>query len=436
MTVDQGSMLGLVGADTPVPYTPFGGTQFVDHVNDRVFQRELGQGVKQLAGGTTGTETLQATEVDIFGPGPPFTMISNFGCYHPMGKLFLAVTPNQVIAKIDGTTLVSDEIIGTGNATPSTCDAITGVVENLSNPARIIPMQRGAANFIISRGQTGASKQKEVTVINVTTTGSPLLLSAVRIAEASFSLGPGPSNSSTASFYVMGHDYAGVGPTFTLYRYDIIGNAIDPANVYTLPNEAVTATTLAVVVPSDIDPAWATMGSISGPGYDQADGNPIFGIKTSDAVANQYYLVKMDGSTGAILWKVPVVTAGIVDFLDYQGSLYNGTLPLLYRPITGATSFVLIYDLSDGSVTQQTWNRGLTMDAQIFDPATGGLTGHGGYTQGAGPVPTYLGAYLAANGNAIPPNRFSRLYLGVAPAPGPPVTPGRTSYNRLWGNYP
>lgn len=436
MSIDQGSLLALVGADTPVPYTPFGGALFVDHENDRVFQQELGNGIKQFNGGTTGTETLQATEEDIFGPGPPFSMINIPGCYHPMGKLFLPVTPNQVIAKIDATTLVSDEIIATGNAAISTCDAITGVVIHIANPARVIAGQRGSHNFIVSRGNTSASHQKEVTVINVDTTGSPLLLSAVRIAEASFSLGPGPTTMSKGSFYVMGHEYVAVGTFFTAYRYDVIGDAIDPADVYTLPNSAVTQTVLGTINASDIDPAWSTMQTMFGPGYDMADGNPIFGIDTGDAVTNKNYLVKMDGQTGAILWRAAVPAAGIIGFLNFQSSLYNGTLPLFYRPLTGVGTSVLIYDLTDGNVTTQIWNRGLTLAGQIFDPVTGGISGGGAYTEGIGPIPVYLGAYLAAHGNAIPPHRFARIYLGVVPSPGPPVTPGKTSYNRVWGVFP
>jgi hypothetical protein len=437
VTVSANSLLALVGASTPVGYNAQGGEIICDHQNDRVFQRETGTltgsaGIKQFAGGITGTETLQATETDIFGPGPAHTLVAGPGCYHTMGKLFCPVDA-FLIGKIDATTLVADEIIGTSSGAPSTCDAVTGVVERLASTFQIIPATWNGHNFIVSRGNTAASRQREVAVINVDTVGSPLLLSAVNITEQDAALGTGPDG----TFYVIGHNYlADQSTPITLYKYSIFGTSIAPADVYTLPNAAVSRATLRSILPSDIDPTWTQFETVNNPGYDQADGNIICTFSSPDPVTNKKYLAKLDGSTGATIWLTPITNAAYGSIADIWRSDINGKFAVWSKQQSGVGTTVNYYDTATGAFDAVLWNLGLEpFFSSQWSTTTGALSAAiaSGYAQNSGPIPTYLGAYLAANSNVIPPHRFGRIYLGVTPPPVPIL--GATGYVRVWGLY-
>ena len=99
--VPANSLLALVGADTPVGYRTFGGIMRPDHANDAAYFIEYAlvgtgdPGMKKLTCGTSGAETLQATEIDIFGDdgmgSPLHTLGSGGSCYHPSGPIFTGV---------------------------------------------------------------------------------------------------------------------------------------------------------------------------------------------------------------------------------------------------------------------------------------------------------------------------------------------------------
>lgn len=433
MTILAGSLLALVGADTPVGYNTFGGTMYMDHENDRLFQVEITggpgvSGIHSLVGGSSGAEVLQATEADIFGAGPVHTISnSGRGCYHPMGKLFILIE-GFLLAKIDATTLVADEIIGTSSGAPSTCNGVTGVVQRLALPITQVGHVWDGHNFILQHSFTSVANQHEVTVLQVDTIGSPLLLSAVNIAESICLVGNGPPG----TFYVIGQG----NPTapLTLYNYSIIGSTITPATVYTLPNGAVSRVTVRSIAATDIDPTWTQINVVKTPGYDQADGNPIVSIGNSAAAGNKYYLCKFDGTTGAIIWKTPV-TSQMADCLNLWQCYINGSFIVTSHPLGATRTSVHVFNTADGTYSTQLWNNGLSsfLGGQ-YDAVTNSLSGGVAYKPGLGPLPIYLGAYLAANGNVIPGSRFGRIYLGTAPPVPPPIIPGaQTGYTRVWG---
>jgi len=76
------------------------------------------------------------------------------------------------------------------------------------------------------------------------------------------------------------------------------------------------------------------------------------------------------------------------------------------------------------------------MTQQKFDIGTYSITAGFGYQAHPGPVPIYLGAYLAANANIIPSYRYGRIFLGNLTQPPHVIPHAPYGYTRIWGNYP
>ena len=100
----------------------------------------------------------------------------------------------------------------------------------IAAPTSNIPMQRGASNYVVSCGNTSAFSNKEVTVLNVDTTDRRCCcrLSTSRKAP---NIGQGPSDSSSASFFVMGHFFRALFDNYALSLRNHCG-LIDPVRPY------------------------------------------------------------------------------------------------------------------------------------------------------------------------------------------------------------
>lgn len=426
--VAANSLLALVGASTPVGYETGGGTMCVDHVNDVAYFLEdsATAGVKKITGGTTGTETLQALNLDIFGDaggGTPNHVIGvGASCYHPgAGKLLTAVDGafnSDPIAVINVSTLVADFVAGQSSSSldHSTNFDTTGPRYLFS--AQMIPLQAGDTSYVVSRGLRSGSHENEVGIFQITGT-TLFVVYAQDIAEPLARLcsgDNGPANS-VAEFFVVGDQFSrgGGDPTsVTLYRFLVHGLTVGKA-------------TLGALAPADIDATWTNFSAVSNPGYDTSDGNIVVSFTTLDAVTTTSYLAKISATTGAVLWKT-AINASAVDFA--QCSL-NGTLGVFNA--SGSRTLALV-DLSSGAVTTQSWNNGFTtVISQVWDYASGSLTANMAYTQSTGPVPTYLGTYLAAHSNVVPSSRWGRLFTAqtyVGPDPTPPDA--ATAPQRAW----
>lgn len=408
-----GSLLALVGADTPVGYNSGGGTMLLDYANDKAYFYELtpttgASGIKKLTISNTGNEDAQATQVAIFGDaggGTPNHSWNTDGiCVHPMGKIFCSVdfANSTPIAMIDTAALTLTAVVGISSSSLNQSTNNDSGQKRFVTSFQMLPLQTAGGNFIVSRGIRGGGIENEVGVFAVD--GGTISVSyAADIIEAVARLGPGRSGSDVfaSTFYVLGDLFnrASGDPTpVQVYRYivDGTGNVLPKA--------------LFTVAPATVDATWTNFTTISSPGYDLADDCILAFFSTLDAVTHKDYLVKLNPVTGAIVWKLAVSNA-LALRLDLSQSNINGTLG--YHT-TGSPSTVTLIDLSNGTTTTQNWNAGFsTISPQMWDYKTGSVTGGMAYSQGAGPIPTYLGAYLAGHSNVIPTNRWGRIFTGA-----------------------
>lgn len=389
------SLTALVGAATPVGYQTFGGDIVPDHAGDRVFQLEQGPatgstGLKLLRA-ADGLELAQATEVTTFGAGPAHAYGSaTVPVYIPGANVICCSVDtgnSSAFATIKGTTLVARSVIGV-HGTGFAGSTPTQIATSFGGCAA----QTSAKNFVVTMGETGAGFINEVAVLDLSFT-TPSLVYAVNISDDVGYACQG-KKAEAGTFYVLGRDFDDFNVALSLYEYRINGSTV-------------TRRTIGTIAPTTLDATW-TNWSPKQPGYDKKDGNLVCIAVTGDAVTNKYYLFKVNVLTGAIMWKtaVPVSVANArLDLCSMNGKLgaFDNTGKLAY-----------IYDLSTGTSTTQTWNAGLAATlVQYFDYATGSITMNCSYAQSTGPIPTYIGTYLANNGNVIPSFRWGRIFLGT-----------------------
>lgn len=429
--VAANSLLALVGASTPVGYETAGGTMCVDHVNDVAYFLEdsATAGIKKLTIGTSGAETLQAINLDIFGDAgggtPNHTIGVGASCYHPgAGKLLTGVdgaSNSDPIAVINTTTLVADFVAGQSSSSLNHSTNFDTSGPRYLFSAQMIPLQTGDANYVVSRGLRSGSHENEIGIFKITDT-TLFVVYAQDIVEplARLCSGDNGSANSVAEFFVVGDQFSrgGGDPTaVVLYRFLVHGLTVGKA-------------TLGSVAPHDIDATWTNFSAVGSPGYDTSDGNVLVSFTTLDAVTTPSYLAKISTTTGAVLWKAAIDA----DFVDLPSCSINGTLGVFNASGSSARTLKLV-DLSNGAITTQSWNSGFTgVVSQVWDYAAGAITANMGYSQsGTGPVPTYLGAYLAAHANVIPFSRWGRVFSAqtyVGPDPTPPDA--ATAPQRAW----
>src|SRR5581483_7215543 len=209
--------------------------------------------------------------------------------------------------------------------------------------------------------------------------------------------------------------------TATLYR-------IGP----TLGGNGIQAT-VGSLTAAQIDATWTQFSSIAGVAVDQKDGNLIVGFgDVFDSSPHQAYIVKLNATTGAIMWKLAVAGAtGSLNFGDgtalARSVIKNGKL---YYLGSGQTLYTI--DTIAGTATTLTLDNGV-LDSlhgtQISEDCCGGsVVWYGGWAEGA-TVPAYLGTYCLTQGNHSGSQMVWRYYP-VAPVPCTDLV--ATSRKRAW----
>ncbi len=216
--------------------------------------------------------------------------------------------------------------------------------------------------------------------------------------------------------FVVAAPHAGTDPQ-TMFVYKM---SFTPGGTWTIAdwptqNSLVTFATLATLVPIDIDAGWTEIFQW-GICVDQTDGNPMVWCYTSNTVAG--YIVKLDQSTGAIIWKCPVPALHFSASSNQQfgfSRVNNQTLCI----ITASPTTITTINTSDGSSTSYTSNlAGFTIvyGQQCFDSASGGIILRTTFSATTG-SPTLL------NSTASSFTAWAMLY--VAPVPPAPTNPRR-----------
>lgn len=396
-----GSIEAYVGTDTPVGYDTFGGTMAQDRDTPYFVQLEAGPttgqaGIKLFAANDVGNELNQKTIVDLGTSGVREVSFA----LHPNGNLYFTegVSNSAVLDVVQTSTLDLLGTFGTGDAT------VGSDPTHFAFSFQMIPLVRGSVDQLVSVGLSSASLHNEVSLWTCIA-GSVAFQGKGTTSEINASVCEGERG--TGKYYALGHiTYLNDPNPFTLYSAD--------------SSSGPSLTSIVSISPPDIDPTWTNISFVAGPGYDNSDGNLLVTVATNDVVAQQQYIVKVDADTGAILWTsfVPRVLVGNM-FLNR--SYLDGT----YDFLDDTAHTVVHVDLSDGSQTSTSWNEGLSQNGQWYDNSLGQtffLTF--GYTQGPGPIPTYVGSYLASSGDTVPIFRYMTMYSsqtrsGAGTSPNP-----------------
>lgn len=106
-------------------------------------------------------------------------------------------------------------------------------------------------------------------------------------------------------------------------NFHMIGMAnsgsLGPLGVYTVSvlgadkhlTNSPTFTRTGQITATAIDGTWTNIDGVVGPIFDETDGNLFLGVSTTDAVATQSYIIKINPATAAIVWKTASASIGI-----------------------------------------------------------------------------------------------------------------------------
>lgn len=378
-----GAIEGLVGSATPVGYSSSNQTFLEDRDVPYIVQLEGSPtatgapGIKLLNFDDVGDEILQKTVTTIGASG--IAPLSGT-CLHPNGNIYCTTGPsNSTVVNI--IQAVNLSLAGTFGAIGAT---LGSDATHFADSFKMIPVLNNNHNYLMSVGLSSASHDNEISLWDAT--GSSLVFQALQhTSENGASICEGDRN--TGQFFALGSPAYGGGATtpFSLYS-----GSVSPS---------LSLTSITSVSPTTIDATWTNIEKVTGPGYDNSDGNILCFVGTLDSVTNQNYLVKFSSSTGSVIWKTPVPVQ-VLNNCDLTKSYMNGLLQVHNHN----TNSVINFDLVLHTQTSTTWNSGIgaANESQFFDHDRGVIFSSGAYAQSTGPVPTYLGSYLAGSGNTIP----------------------------------
>jgi hypothetical protein len=216
----------------------------------------------------------------------------------------------------------------------------------------------------------------------------------------------------------------GVGTMFVIGRQKPGGTAVGTFGLYTVTVSASDSGTLhsiATVNVTSIDPTWTTYSSVSGAAVDQTDGNPIIMVSTTNAVTNQNYIVKLNASTGAVIWATAIPFYDLwMDTSCKSHSIKNQTFYYLYYH--GATGTLYTFNTANGTFTTQVIGSLSSAGQCVSEDTNNSIIVYGQWSETT-THPTYLGDYMGTQGNhTISTNTWLRYFPGGVTGTFP-VTP-------------
>jgi hypothetical protein len=205
----------------------------------------------------------------------------------------------------------------------------------------------------------------------------------------------------------------------TVYKIQISdGGSWSPAS-YPAANSAVTNTTLVTLNPTDVDAAWSDI-QIRGVCLDKTDENLLLVVGSSSGT-NRCYVVKLNASTGAILWSTAIANA--VD-PGYQLALSRIDNQRLYLIAAGV---IVTVNTDTGAISNQTTGvANLTINGGTCSDDVTGCIALNCKLSATGPDSPAL-----LNSSTINVDSWAALYV----APGNPTGTsgtGATSRKRAW----
>lgn len=209
-----------------------------------------------------------------------------------------------------------------------------------------------------------------------------------------------------------------------IYKTTVQGNAFvyDP-DTWPDVNTNLPTVKLSTIPVATIDATWTT---ILKPAviYDSTDANLIIMVQTDDVVTTKHYLLKVNGTTGAIMWKLPWFTYASGNNQPGQSRIRHGIFCALDTSGTNHNLHTVDTIAGTDTITSDGF-AGLEIGPQSFDDTSGILYGVFDFVSGAG-APLRRGDTPASYSN-----EWSSLYAREA-FPNPPLPYSTFTYTRTW----
>lgn len=397
-----GALMGYAPVDTSVPN--MNRAPLVDHLYGRVFAWDtLTPGVRWFDSYPNGNETVVRTAanmgvVGLFGPWTLCSRSQYIACVEDS-------TNGSRILFLDRSNFAVLGSFGTSDS------SFTNSATHIERPNCMVSIVGGTAALgsdILICNSIRTDK-----VLNAVTVGG-LATQLGTIDENQCVLGAIPDGSGTVA-YALGYNNTGAATQIGLYK-------LTP-----------TIVPIAKILPASIDPAWAHIDNVYGITVDQTDGQLIVGIaNVTDVVTHPAYLVKLNATTGAVMWTVAVGTIVNYDPQDSmkQNLVTKGTL--YYLAITSNTLYT-INTLTGAAVTSTLDHAvvGPLNGSQLSEDVTGSLYWRGSWAEGT-THPAYLGTYCLVQGNHSGTGLIWRYFPNGQPLPAPVYAIAAQSRRRAW----
>jgi hypothetical protein len=193
-----------------------------------------------------------------------------------------------------------------------------------------------------------------------------------------------------------------------------VGGGWSPG-LWPMQNPYITDTIIATLVPTDIDASWTEIYN-GGLCVDQIDGHVLLSCKGQVGTRPFSYIVKIDSSSGAIIWKTATIGQQFVGTQMQYSSIKHRQFAYLAENDPGHTPpTVVILNTLDGS-TSASYTNGIAgvsgSGAQCYNDDLGGIVIQVAFSQTTD-SPTLLNSTPTSFGG------WSVLYVA------PPFTPGK-----------
>jgi len=358
--------------------------------------------IRQFTGYVSGDETLSASLGTLGIPGiATGGKVLTYSGYLVFNENASNSTTMSVV-KASTLTLVNRFGVSSGSLSPSGSGRIL-------YSGSMAPMRCAGIDFLL----TCALHNGEMCVLSVPT----MQLVNLGAADEALSLcGPGAIGTPTAN----GTAYALGIPSDTtaalgLYKISVGTGAL-----------SATRTKIGTIAVAAIDATWTHINAAYGITYDQTDGNLIISVQTSDVVTNQFYLVKVNAVTAAVMWQYALNAAPTGPMS--RNLVTTGTLYMM-----SSVDTLNIINTATGVGTAAVVSI-LGMGGDISEDAAGSVIAVGGWAESA-THPTYVGTWMGTDGNHGLTSKWARYFPGAfnPPAPPPAIYPGIVNIiNRAW----
>lgn len=391
-----------------------------DWANNRLYSGYQGgsggsEGISQFTGYLSGAVTLAKTAATLglaHTTEDPMCLTYNGNLIFPVGNGSNSVQ----LAQVRAADLTPLSVYGVISASGSA--SVNGRILAVASMA---PMRYGRTDFVLATST--ASNLGEVCVLTIP--GMFLTNLGNTTENGRACVGPGAVGAVAGTGYVLGRS-VGIGSTNTIALY-----------VIAVP--ALTMTKLATFTPANIDATWSTFVNANGVAYDKTDGHVLIGVRTTDAVANKSYICKLNGTTGALIWKCAMPYSNVDSDQGFRvASIKNGTF-YMYDPApqsgpTGADLYTV--NTIAGTATSQRISNMVINGAQTSEDTNNSILSNSSWIQ-SGTVPNYIGDYMGTGGNHTYAGWLRLFPAGpiapLPPAPPPlPQNPPVVSINRAW----